>query len=90
MGRNSHKLTRILAEIAEEELAEFSQREDSLYFDFNYLEGHPKSEELKEWFDLHKVDFFVAEQNLVGLPEKGGVDFRDRPDLAVLFKLRFL
>lgn len=64
--------------------------EDPLYFDFLFQPGEARSEELKEWFEFHKVKYFVAEWFPEGAIEYAGVSFRDYPDLAVLFKLRFL
>ena len=65
------------------------RKDDPLYFDFLFQPGEARSEEFKEWFEFHKVSYFVAEWFPLGHIEHAGVSFRDRPDLAALFKLRF-
>lgn len=58
-----------------------------LFFRFYFKPGHPYSEELKTWFDDHKVEFTVFEQNYAEGMNEACVDFRDDPGMAVLFKL---
>lgn len=60
-----------------------------LWFRFYYKPGHPKSEELKEWFEQHDVKYTVFEQNHADGMQDACVQFDNAPDLAVLFKLRF-
>lgn len=77
--------------LRKENLGIVTQRDDDpLCFDFLFQPDDPTSQELKEWFDYHGVSFFVAEWGRIGEIEHGGVSFRGRPDLAALFKLRFL
>ena len=63
---------------------------EPLYFDFLFKPGHPSSEALKAWFEEHNIDYYVSEYYPEGFIESGGVSFCDNPDLAVLFKLRFV
>lgn len=60
-----------------------------LRFSFYFKPGHPKSEELKAWFELHDVNYTVFEQNQLGGIQDACVWFNDKPDMAVMFKLRF-
>ena len=62
---------------------------DPLKFRFFFQPGNPASEEFKKWFEDHGVRYTVFEQNYIGGVQEACVWFNDRPDMAVLFKLRF-
>lgn len=67
----------------------FQYDDDPLKYSFFFQPGHPASEEFKKWFEDHGVDYTVFEQNYAGGVQDACVWFNDKPDMAVMFKLRF-
>lgn len=68
--------------------------DNSLRFMFSIVRGNETSERLISWFDEHNAHEYLLfsdqTSNVPTYPDFGEVYFRDRPDLAVLFKMTFV